>query len=407
MDFEYIPIHTESFEHLALDSILLIISELNIRQLVSLFTSNKYLSSISNDPRILRTISEQHHLPYVTSFSNLVFYSKMNRLVLFDHAIGFKDERLIDYYDSIYDAENIIGDTIAYNLIDLFKMYVGEFDKDDIEYYISVIVEYNSYDVLMYLSHGDVTDIAIRGMEFAAMYGNMDMMKLFADNTEDKEIYTKCIRDASDSGYLEIVEFCVNKGGKLTRKSLNNAITYGHLDIVKYTLSKDRYLIDHDDKMTKKSMTLAIQSNNIELVEYLIEIGAKLPGNSNEIAVEYSDLDMIKFIGKYFKYDTNDISDAIRSDRGDDIIRYLISVYDGKDRDYIIGVCIQRGYTDILSGVLYDEYIVSVYDISESIRKKDYDMVKIFLDHGAIVTQRYIQIATRNKDTKMLDILKK
>lgn len=66
MEFEYIPF----------DNILEILDGLTMKQTISFFSSNKYLVGISNDHMMLKYLSDIHELPYVSSFSNLVFFSK-------------------------------------------------------------------------------------------------------------------------------------------------------------------------------------------------------------------------------------------------------------------------------------------------------------------------------------------
>lgn len=101
MDYTYIPKET----------ILHLIDDMDIDDVISFFTTNKEVRNLADDPEVLRHISLRFNLPFVSSFANLVY--------LVDHweqtfisAIDLEDDRVLQYFYNNLDLN--LGYIIVY-----------------------------------------------------------------------------------------------------------------------------------------------------------------------------------------------------------------------------------------------------------------------------------------------------
>lgn len=84
---------------LPIDVILIIIKYLsNIKQIRNFLSSHINFISIANNSRILDYISIRFNLPFITTFSDILVYSKLGGIKIYDYALGLNDIRLMTYY---------------------------------------------------------------------------------------------------------------------------------------------------------------------------------------------------------------------------------------------------------------------------------------------------------------------
>lgn len=403
MDFEYIPF----------DNILEILSDLNMKQTISFFSSNKYLLSVSNDHRILRFLSEKHHLPYITSFSNLVFYSKMNKLVLFDHAIGVKDKRLVKYYKELISEYNYIGDAIEYGLINYIK-YRIQYTSDKraaLNRYNNIIVFSNAYDILMYLSNdGEYLDSKnIKNLLIiACKYCNIDMvMKLTAyiDRVENKDgLLSKCLKSASTGGDIILVKYLVEDlGANITSDCIDESIRKGHADVTKYLIDKKQKLF------TNKHKNLGLVSDsfsvtpNADMVLYLHSLGIKYDNKALKIAIESNNVELVKVlvekIGLSIEEELFDLVDS------EPMLEYFIDYTNNIER--AIYIAFDKGYLGIIKKYYLENKIITSEDFELSIENGYYDIVRYLLENGGVATSVLLDQAVdkEKEDLKMVKLL--
>jgi ankyrin repeat protein len=103
----------------------------------------------------------------------------------------------------------------------------------------------------------------------AALYGHFDLIKYIVDNYNYPDVYLEdALTAAAEGGHLEILVFLMNKGytnGGL----LHYAAKGGHIDVIKF-------LIDKGYNNWNDGLNGAIVGGHMDLVKYFIELGAKV-----------------------------------------------------------------------------------------------------------------------------------
>jgi ankyrin repeat protein len=127
---------------------------------------------------------------------------------------------------------------------------------------------------------------------------------------------------ASEKGYLDIVQFLLEKGATVTKQCLWLASYKGHLDIVKLLLEKDtegkdvalsvasgqgnlevvRLLVKHgasvntEDKQGQRPLQSASSEGHLEVVQFLLENGARITEGCLWLASYKGHLDIVKLL---------------------------------------------------------------------------------------------------------------
>jgi len=186
----------------------------------------------------------------------------------------------------------------------------------------------------------------------ATKFGELDVVEYLVEKgakITDQEVY-----NAMSSGNLDLVEYLVGKGARVDRMSVSGAVKTGNLDLVKYLLGKGseitddtvyyavktgnldlvKYLVDEKSaKISKISNDLvseAVKTGNLDLVEYLVEKGAKIDDYAVYYAASSGNLDLVKYLIKNgAEIDDYDYAASYASKNGhQDIVDYLKSLKD-------------------------------------------------------------------------------
>lgn len=414
-------------EFIPFDNILEILNDLTIKESVSFFSSDKYLVGISNDHRILRYLAEKHHLPYVSSFGNLASYLRMNRLVLFDHAIGIEDRRLIDYYKNKYQDHEYICYALEYHLMHYIRYSIRT--KEEKEYtlmtYITNIMVADSYDIIIYLTNNTEyinSKILYLLLTNLCLYGNRDIfMKLIPliDMFHDKgRVLRKCIHNTSASGNIDIVQKLIELGAVITPGNIRRAINMGCIDIVKYFAMKEPDLFVNTIELEKNLGAIDTDDLSIinpEMVLYLHSMGVEYNRNALLQAIQVDRLDLVEVLIENIGIKIETIFFVeIKSESMLEYIFHRSRLEDGrlmidKHFDIVIDIAVSNGYINTLTKLYNENYIFSQYAIVDAIHKGYCEVVEFVLKNGVIATTFLLEEAFSKDrvDMKMVKLLVK
>lgn len=219
------------------DTLLELIDKFDIGQIERFFTTNKELYTFINSPSVLKYISDKKHLPYVSSFSNLIYFDSMDKDLLLKEALEIGDLRIV-------------------------KHYVTNYEKA-----LEIAIKYGHIDIVKYLYRKIIDNggkISTNAVNKAAYYGHLNIVKYLHENGYDSKY---AILDAIRNEHIDIVKYLVENGDGISEYAINEAIRYGYLDIVKY-------FIENTDKTLTISKSLienAARNGYFNIVKYLVE----------------------------------------------------------------------------------------------------------------------------------------
>ena len=122
-------------------------------------------------------------------------------------------------------------------------------------------------------------------VQIAAENGHLELVKYLL--TKKAYINSKAIRDAAKNGHLELVKFLKESNAPINSDAIMWAAINGHLNIVKF-LKESNAPID-------SSTTIHAFKNNIVIFKYLVDSGAPTEGVIEKCA-EYGYLDIVKYL---------------------------------------------------------------------------------------------------------------
>ena len=116
-------------------------------------------------------------------------------------------------------------------------------------------------------------------------------------DSDVQNIYNTALRDASENGYLEIVQYLVNNGANVNSLSrfIHIIAENGHLDIIDYFVKKGINL-HYDNDLPLRA---AAERGQLDVVKYLVDIGLDINSDSNYClrkAAENNHLDVVNFL---------------------------------------------------------------------------------------------------------------
>jgi hypothetical protein len=176
------------------------------------------------------------------------------------------------------------------------------------------------------------------------------------------------IKNASLGGHLEVIEYLIGKGGKITDDAITYASKNGHLEVIKYLIGKG-------GKITDDAMNTSSKNCHLEVLKYFIEKTRKIPSYgidyaSKSFCSSEKKLEVIKyFVEKGVKITIDAIKYAINNNNLS-IIQYFIEngFNINYNNDEILIYCARWDRKDILDFLIENKANINVLDIET--RKK-------------------------------------
>lgn len=216
------------------------------------------------------------------------------------------------------------------------------------------------------------------------MYGNLDVVKLFTQRTYHvHQDHNRPLRIACSYGHLDIVKYLISRGADVNDSdysdtnvftALRGAIGNNHLDVVKYLVSCGADI--NDGPKNYDPVQCASYNGCLEVLTYLVSIGANVNPKTLKYAIKSGHIEVVKYLVSIgLDIDPSYVNSAIKSGSVTDVddnqilevINYIISL--GKFIDY---------NSWLITAVDYD-YI---------------DFVKYFLSIGANDIEHALSITT-------------
>ena len=132
-------------------------------------------------------------------------------------------------------------------------------------------------------------------MEIAIQNGDLKTIKSLIEKGADIHANNNyLLRYASNNGYLEIIEFLIEKEVNIDIDYvLNLASQNGHMDIVKFLIEKGADIHANNDYI----LNLASKNGQLEVVKFLIEKGADINSlNDQDILLKLLNSKLIEYI---------------------------------------------------------------------------------------------------------------
>lgn len=371
-------------QYIPLEIVLKLVDSLSVKEIDAFFSTNKELSNLANNPRVLRQISLNTHLPFVSSFVNLLYFDRMDIENLLINAAIIGDIRVVKYHSKYYQSKKVISAATAH--FDILKYLIDKYGP--------------------VLSKKD----RVKVLKSAIKNGNLDSIKYIGQKYKIKTSQywlNNILENAIKSNDINIVEYVVKKYGLpidiySLYSPLNVAVKKGNMEIIMYLISA----YGEDTSTIKKSLYIAINYNNKELVDYLL----KKYGNDIDpldiliSAVNYNNIDMYEHILQKTGYHPDD--------RG--IISLLKYAIEQESLDIFIHLLdkyrITPAYNSLMKWIKYslgnrklNMYIIKRFADKSNIN----DIYKLALDKGNITIMKYIleefsDIITVNMDKSLI-----
>lgn len=233
--------------YIPIDIILKIVDNLDTSDLEAYFSSSKELVKLSNNPRVLKYISDRFQLPYVSSFSDMVYLINMDIYKLGELAVKAKD---IEYLKVLFPIDSITQDTIA-----LSVSYPSL-----LEYFLS-LHKYNHNELFIIVGKRAINKGSIE---------SIDIIINHIDKHEVNNLLIELNNYAILSNKFKVLKHIHDKYGKILstfmRVDMRKVLKFGKLAVVKYMLDKYKSIF-------KPFIVIdyGIENYNTEVVDYLVD----------------------------------------------------------------------------------------------------------------------------------------
>lgn len=244
--------------YIPIDIVLKIVDNMDPNDLESYFSSSKELSKLSNNPRVLKYISDRFQLPYVSSFNNLIYLIKLDMYQLGELAVKAKD---MEYVKIIFPIDSITRDTIAlsvgYPLL--------------LEYFLSLHKFKSTREFMAMLGKRAINKDNIQSIDIIFNYvDRIDLGNLLIDLN----------RYAVLKNNLNVLKHLTNKYGKISGIYVDfltrEAFRFSDLDMVKYIISiYGKRLISDNVVQQALNVQQALKNSRKDVTDYLVDIFGK------------------------------------------------------------------------------------------------------------------------------------
>lgn len=269
---------------LPVDILLLISNTTSIRDISSLFTTNKYYSNISNHKSILDYYSNKCSLPYSNTFKELASYKSMPKFELYKHAIITNDIRVVIGNNVKKHGEMFMTLAVKYNRLEIVK-YIRNDDYKTIDL-IRYAIDNNNMEMIKYLLLNGYNNIA--AVEYCLRKEYMDIIDYMETYTIGyiKYISIPIITDYIHIMNVKIVKVLIMSGYIIREEDIGTLKRHNKMDIVEYIRNIDR------DSL----FLICIKNCNLEMLKFYIDNGYDVCASDIAYAIRYSSIDIIKYL---------------------------------------------------------------------------------------------------------------
>ncbi len=290
--------------------------------------------------------------------------------VLINHGADFR-----------FDNDNALRQAATYGKFDVVKFLVdtGCDIRADNDYVLTQAVKYGNLEIVKIFVNLGVDITAIKSvLESACESGKLDLVEYVVHQVTDTSYnYHDAIQIADRRNYFSIFTYLLAKVSD--SETVTNIIIYlsdlGNFDMVKYVFDNKQQIGNIDEALTN-----VIKNGHTHIINYLIEKGANIKINFDNVFDIFSELKVLRCIS--FLIDTGidiPINTAHVTETGFNIPINTAYIIDG-------AAC--YGYLDIIKYFINKGYdIQSQLDnlIKNAIRYDNLNIVKFFFDEFEII----------------------
>lgn len=254
------------------DANRVILSKLDDRNLLTICRVNTYFRNLCNEDFYRNRLISKYpdaakykpaELTWKKYYLNVVYY--VNK-IWEENGFQYKTGNPKIYYDAFYNTR------YSYERIGL----AAENNYKDLLTFLKPLYHETTYYTYL--------------IEPAAKGGHMDLINEALEQRENSYLDLG-INGAAEAGNKDLVDFFLNKGGKITSYSLKKASFSGNLEMIKYLMSLKKF----PPNDLNYALQTAAEKNHMDIVKYLIAQGANNYKMGLYGAIKQENEDMVQF----------------------------------------------------------------------------------------------------------------
>nr|QBK84599.1 MAG: ankyrin repeat protein [Pithovirus LCDPAC01] len=210
----------------------------------------------------------------------------------------------------------------------------------------------------------------------------------------------KALRDASELGYLSVIEYLFEHDRNLAERKRNwvdmvAAAENGHLQVVKY-------FADHKVPGVKESLVAASKRGHLNVVMFLIQETDEIPKLALLEAISNGHLHIVKLLHSYTT-SPKLLERAVITEQKE-IVEYLV------DSKFPIGkkeidLAITAGSFEIFKILFYNDAPVDEDTLTDAVRAGYFSIVKFLIDNGVPASENAMLMAAYNVNFPIIELL--
>lgn len=252
-------------------------------------------------------------------------------------------------------------------------------------------------EIVKCVIENDGYDCSSEALDYAAEYGYLEIVQYLVE--KGKPCTSNAIESAARNGSYEIVKCLIENGKECTTQALDIAASRGFFKIVKL-------LVEAGIHCSENAIISAVRDMNFEMVQYLVEKGEPCSGDVVAEAACYGNFEMVKLLVEAGKPCSEDVIYKANQAGRLEIIEYLLEKGEPCTDD-VYYVAARNGSIEIIKCFLEHDVPCSSDAIDSAAFAGNFEIVQLLIGNRKQFTIDAIEGAVRLRSNELIRLLMK